>query len=165
MRPPSQVVRIEEEFNDNGEDVKYIVKQEENMADNVLVVGPRYQPADFKSAISCYLGRFSSGLLGEFISLYLSWCWQLWTVVGINKGIKTAMKIRENRPIKVYHLTGKLGHATETHFSDSPVTLKASFNHVTLGSINSFLASLQASHQKKMIELCGVDMQSQGKEL
>lgn len=85
----------------------------------------------------------------------------MYSVLGINGGTRTCHKIRENRPIRVYHLTGRLGRATESHFNDSPVTLRASCEHVSLGKMNSFLSSLQASHQKKMYELCGVDIQSQ----
>lgn len=69
--------------------------------------------------------------------------------------------IRANRPVRVYHVTGKFGMATESHFSQSPVTIRASFDHITLNKLVSFLASLQASHQKKMYEMCGVDLQSQ----
>lgn len=83
------------------------------------------------------------------------------TVLGINQGIKTAYKIRENRPIRVYHVTGKFGWATESHFNDSSVTVRASFDHIYLNKLNSLLASLQASHQKKMFEMCGVDIQTQ----
>ena len=72
-----------------------------------------------------------------------------------------AGRIRDNRPIRVYHVTGKLGKSTESHFYDSPTTAKATFDHVHLGKLNSLLTSLQASHQRKMYEMCGVDMQSQ----
>lgn len=58
-------------------------------------------------------------------------------------------------------MTGKFGRATESHLSDSPVTMRATFDHVYLPKLNSLLASLQASHQKKMFEVCGVDIQSQ----
>lgn len=61
----------------------------------------------------------------------------------------------------MYHVTGRFGSSTETHFNDSAVTVRASFDHINLAKINAFLASLQASHQKKMFELCGVDVQSQ----
>lgn len=82
-------------------------------------------------------------------------------VFGINRGAKLAGKIRNNRPIRVYHVTGKFGKSTESHFNDSPTTAKATFDHVHLGKINSLLSSLTASHQRKMYEMCGVDMQSQ----
>lgn len=82
-------------------------------------------------------------------------------VLGINRGTKTTSKLRENRPIRVYHVQGKFGTSTESHFNDSPITAKATFDHIHVGKLNSLLTSLQASHQKKMYELCGVDPQSQ----
>lgn len=86
---------------------------------------------------------------------------QIASVLGINKGTKQAFLLRKNRPIRVYHVTGRFGMATETNFNDSSTTIRASFNHVTMNKLNSLLASLQASHQKKMFELCGVEMQSE----
>jgi mitochondrial mRNA pseudouridine synthase TRUB2 len=83
------------------------------------------------------------------------------TVIGINRGKKTAFKLRDNRPIRVYHVTGRFGSSTETHFNDSAVTVRATFDHVHHVKIASLLASMQASHQKKMFELSGVSVQSQ----
>lgn len=83
------------------------------------------------------------------------------TVLGINRGKKTAFRIRDNRPIKVYHVTGRFGRATESHFNDSPVTIRATFDHISLNKINNYFASMESSHQKKMFELCGVNLQSQ----
>jgi hypothetical protein len=54
-----------------------------------------------------------------------------------------------------------MGKSTESHFYDSPTTAKATFDHVHLGKLNTLLSSLQASHQRKMYEMCGVNMQSQ----
>ena len=75
--------------------------------------------------------------------------------------MKQCHKIRENRPIRVYHVTGRLGRSTETHFNDSPVTSRASYDHIYIDKMNRLLTSMQASHQKKMYEMCGVDLQSQ----
>jgi mitochondrial mRNA pseudouridine synthase TRUB2 len=82
-------------------------------------------------------------------------------VFGINRGNKLAKQFRVNHPIKVFHVTGKFGKSTESHFNDSPITSRATFDHIQKHKINAFLTSLQASHQKKMYELCGVDLQSQ----
>lgn len=82
-------------------------------------------------------------------------------MLGINRGSKTAKLIRDTRPVRVYHVTGKFGKSTETHFSDSATTARATFDHIYDTKLNSCLASLQTSHQKKMFELCGVDLQSQ----
>lgn len=38
---------------------------------------------------------------------------------------------------------------------------KATYSHVYSSKLASLLASMQASHQKKMFEMCGVDLQSQ----
>lgn len=70
-------------------------------------------------------------------------------------------RIQQNRPLRVYRITGFLGKATESHFGDSRVIAKATVDHIGSDKIGRLLASMQASHQKKMFELCGVDMQSQ----
>lgn len=67
VRPPKQIVKIEEMHDELNNETKYVVKQEENLADHVRVVGQRYQPVDFKSLCSCHLGKFSSGVLGKII--------------------------------------------------------------------------------------------------
>ena len=61
----------------------------------------------------------------------------------------------------MYHITGKFGRSTESHFNDSPVTARASHDHITQNKLNNLVSSLQATHQKKMYEMCGVDLQSQ----
>lgn len=61
VRPPREIVKIEAATHDN----KYIVKQEPSLADNVLVVGERYQPVDIRSICSTHLGKFTSGVMGN----------------------------------------------------------------------------------------------------
>lgn len=82
-------------------------------------------------------------------------------VFGINKGLRQTMRIQRNRPLRAYHVTGRLGIATENHLPDSHVTVKATYRHVHPERLSALASSLQASHQRKMFELCGVDMQSQ----
>lgn len=84
------------------------------------------------------------------------------SVLGIDRdGISKAMKIRNNMSVRVFHATGKLGSSTETNFSDSRIVERASFDHVYLEKLTALVASLQGSHQRKMFEMCGVDIQSQ----
>ncbi|XP_055611826.1 pseudouridylate synthase TRUB2, mitochondrial [Uranotaenia lowii] len=124
---------------------RYIVKRTEDLSDNVLVCGPRYQTEDVKIRMSANHGRLTSGVL----------------VVGINKGTDIAFQVQKNRPLRVYRVTGFLGKATESHFGFSRVTAKATCKHIGSDKIGRLLASLQASHQRKMFELCGVDLASQ----
>lgn len=82
-------------------------------------------------------------------------------VLGINSGVKKTTQIHRNRPIRVYHVTGSLGVTTETNFTDSRIVLRTTHRHINYNKINGLLSSMQASHQKKMFELAGVDIQSQ----
>lgn len=63
--------------------------------------------------------------------------------------------------MRVYRVTGFLGKSTENHFGDSRVTSRYSFDHIYEEKINRLLSSMQSSHQKKMFDLAGVDMDSQ----
>lgn len=82
-------------------------------------------------------------------------------VLGVNKGTRTSSQLSENRPVRVYRVTGFLGKSTENHFGDSRVTSRHSFDHIYEEKINRLLSSMQSSHQKKMFDLCGVAMDSQ----
>lgn len=158
VRPPRDMIKI------GGSDVGHLVTQEPNLADHTLVVGERHQMEDLKCNTSSYLGKFSSGVMRKLIDRFTSSpdiADDFILVLGINKGTKQAFWLRQNRPIRVYHIAGRFGMSTESHFNDSAATLRASFDHVTMNKLNSLLASLQASHQKKMFELCGVDIQSE----
>uniref|UniRef100_A0AAG5CQG5 Pseudouridine synthase II N-terminal domain-containing protein n=1 Tax=Anopheles atroparvus TaxID=41427 RepID=A0AAG5CQG5_ANOAO len=140
VRPSLQRVVIEDGF-----ESKLVVRKVEDLSDNLLVVGPRYQPDDVKCRFCANHGRFTSGV----------------TVVGINNGSNLAYRLQQNRPLRVYRVTGFLGKATETHFAESRVTARATISHIGSEKIGRLLASIQASHQRKMFELSGIDVQSQ----
>ncbi|XP_054736329.1 pseudouridylate synthase TRUB2, mitochondrial [Anastrepha obliqua] len=116
-----------------------------DLADHVLATGPRYQISDIRCALVAGLGIHTSGVL----------------LFGINKGIRQSQNIQRNRPLRAYHVSGRLGIATETHFSDARITVRACCQHVHPERVSALAASMQASHQRKMFELCGVDLQSQ----
>lgn len=78
----------------------------------------------------------------------------------MNDGTKQIQKIRTNRLIRVYHVTGELGTSTENNFKESLIISRANYSHVWADKMTAVLSSMQASHQKKMFELCGVHMQS-----
>jgi len=122
-----------------------ILKNVADLSDDVLAVGPRYQIEDFKLRSVAHLGPNTSGVL----------------LFGINNGVKLAHIIQQNRAVRSYHVTGKLGTSTENHFVDSIVTARANYQHISTNRISSLIASLQASHQRKLYEQYGVDIQSQ----
>ncbi|XP_026478925.1 mitochondrial mRNA pseudouridine synthase Trub2-like [Ctenocephalides felis] len=139
VRPPRKIIAI-----DNKTDC-YEVSVRESFADNTLVVGPRYQMQDVKINPAASLGRNTSGLL----------------LLGVNSGCKLANLIYRNKPTRAYQITGKFGEATDNYFSTGKIVEKATYHRIRRSNIDSLLASMQASHQKKMFEQCGVDLESQ----
>ncbi|KAH8413648.1 hypothetical protein KR222_002546 [Zaprionus bogoriensis] len=125
--------------------VLHKIASDTDLSDHVLAAGPRYMPRDVSCAAVATLGQHTSGVL----------------LFGLNKGLKQSMRIQRNRPVRVYHVTARMGTATENHLSDSRVTVRASHRHVSAERISGLAASMQASHQRKMYELCGVDLQTQ----
>ncbi|KAL3276936.1 hypothetical protein HHI36_012302 [Cryptolaemus montrouzieri] len=139
-RPPIGRVEIEGETTGN-----LTVKVLPNLADHVNVVGPRYQPEDVKCSWANYLGTDTSGVL----------------LLGIRDATKTAKYIRENYPIRTYRVSGILGSATDTAFKDGKVVERTTWKHIKYIHVESVISSMQAAHQRKMFEICGVDMHSQ----
>lgn len=69
--------------------------------------------------------------------------------------------MRNGAPIQTFHVTGKFGKATETNFQGDRVTNRATYKHVTKGKLQALVSSVQATYQKEMYALCGLDIQSQ----
>uniref|UniRef100_A0A1B6D0L3 Pseudouridine synthase II N-terminal domain-containing protein n=2 Tax=Clastoptera arizonana TaxID=38151 RepID=A0A1B6D0L3_9HEMI len=139
-RPPGMYVSIE------GDTTKEMtVKVEPNLADHPLVVGPRYQPQDLRCVWATYLGKHSSGVF----------------ILGLGNGVNEANNLHKTRPVRTYHITGKLGLSTDDYFITGKVVEKSSFKHVRKDKIDRVTASFQASHQTKMFDMAGVEPSSQ----
>ncbi|KAK9306256.1 hypothetical protein QLX08_002987 [Tetragonisca angustula] len=53
------------------------------------------------------------------------------------------------------------GEATDNYFHTGKVVEKSTYAHVRRGHLDKLCSSMQSTHQRKMFELCGVDIQSQ----
>ncbi|XP_043504685.1 mitochondrial mRNA pseudouridine synthase Trub2 [Polistes fuscatus] len=140
VRPPTDYVVIEGNTNENMN-----VTVRPNYADDPLVVGPRYQERDITFSTANLLKPDTCGVL----------------ICGINHGNSLIHKIRESKPARCYRLKGILGQATDNQFKTGKIVEKSTYEHVKRFHIDKICASMQSSHQKKMFELCGVDIQSQ----
>ncbi|XP_072753170.1 pseudouridylate synthase TRUB2, mitochondrial isoform X2 [Anoplolepis gracilipes] len=140
VRPPIQHVCVE---GDTTAKMKVFVQP--SYADHPLVVGPRYQHKDFKLICANYLNTNSSGLM----------------ICGINDGTKWIHKLKDSKPPTSYKLKGILGQATDNYFKTGKIVEKATYKFIKRDAIDKMCASMQAAHQRKMFELCGLDMQSQ----
>lgn len=110
-----------------------------------LVEGPRYEEMFVRSSWANYLGYNTSGVL----------------LIGLRTGSLMAKRIRENKPTRAYRIKGVFGKATENAYKDGRVVERSTWKHIKSYQLERMLASMQAAHQKKMFEMCGVDMQSQ----
>lgn len=140
VRPPFKHVAIEGPTN---EPMKVTVR--DSFADNTLVVGPRYQPQDFRIACTKIMPGDSCGV----------------TVCGINHGNSTIHKLRAARVTRFYKVKGMLGQATDNYFSTGRIVEKSTYKHIKRGHIDKICSMMQSSHQRKMYELCGVELNTQ----
>ncbi|GBP84722.1 Mitochondrial mRNA pseudouridine synthase TRUB2 [Eumeta japonica] len=116
-----------------------------NFADHPLVSGPRYLLEDLRCSYATHLGQHTSGVL----------------LLGINDGTKLTFQVHTSRPTRAYKVHGQLGKATHNYFYKGRPVERATYSHVTRDKIDKVVAHMQAAHQKKMLELSGVHMESQ----
>ncbi|XP_017877533.1 mitochondrial mRNA pseudouridine synthase Trub2 [Ceratina calcarata] len=140
VRPPMKYIAIEGQVN---KQMKLVVR--DSFADHPLVVGPRYQPNDFRLGATKIMRPDVSGIL----------------VCGLNKGNRMIHKLKESKCLRFYRVKGLLGQATDTYFHTGKIVEKSAFQHVRRGHLDKICSSMQSSHQRKMFDLCGVDIQSQ----
>lgn len=115
---------------------KMNVVAHQSYADHPLVVGPRYQPQDFKLTSANYLSKDMSGLM----------------VCGINDGTKLVHKLKNSKSPTSYRVKGLLGQATDTCFITGRIVEKSTYKYIKRNAIDKICASMQAAHQKKMFE-------------
>lgn len=58
-------------------------------------------------------------------------------------------------------MTGRFGKSTETNFQGDRVINRAGYKHVTIGKLQALVSSMQATYQKQMYEMSGLNIQSQ----
>ncbi|XP_066595153.1 pseudouridylate synthase TRUB2, mitochondrial [Prorops nasuta] len=140
VRPPGKYISIEGATN---KQMDVVVRP--SYADHPLVVGPRYQEADFRLLNINRIESNTSGVL----------------VLGLNDGIKKGIQIKQARHPSIYRIKGVLGQATTNYLKTGKIIEKSTYKHVTRGSIDRLCAAMHTSHQQNMFKLCGLDIQSQ----
>lgn len=105
-------------------------------ADNILVVGPRYQNKDIQLICANYLAKDVSGLM----------------IYGINSGTKNIQKLQFSQLPSSYRIKGLLGQATDNYFYTGKIVERATYKFVKRKIIDQLCASMQAAHQKAMFE-------------
>ncbi|XP_054157661.1 pseudouridylate synthase TRUB2, mitochondrial-like [Oppia nitens] len=142
VRPPRQMVQIAGDLS-SGNELKVEIK--ENLSDNPLVVGKRYQQQDFALSVVNNPGYFASGVV----------------VVFIGKMAKNANEFRRANHLRVYEIKGRLGMTTDNANSDGRIVEKSWFRHVNEGRISRVLSKIESTHQTLMYKVMGIDMTTQ----
>ncbi|KAJ8680739.1 hypothetical protein QAD02_016526 [Eretmocerus hayati] len=140
VRPPNKYVEIEGETN---KEMRVVVR--DSYADHPLVVGPRYVPEDFKLNGANLMSKESSGVL----------------VCGVNAGTKLVHNLKLSRLTKFYKIKGMLGQARSNDFSTGAIVEKSTWKHIKRHQIDHMCAAMQGSHQRRMFDVSGLDIQSQ----
>lgn len=79
----------------------------------------------------------------------------------MNTFSKSAKKLRDRRFLRSFHVKGLLGSSRENYFWNSKITFQSQFSHVTEERLSAIVASLQASYQRQIYNISGVDIQSE----
>ncbi|XP_064649457.1 pseudouridylate synthase TRUB2, mitochondrial-like isoform X2 [Lineus longissimus] len=141
-RPLRRMVKLEEQ--NLGTDLP-IVTAVPDLADHPQVIGPRYLPEDIYFKYELHLNRLSSGLV----------------VCGIGREAQKLRYIKHSEMMRVYHVQGHLGMATQDFSPTGHLVEKTTWGHVKQGQLDRVVSGIQASHQKNMFHQAGVDLQSQ----
>lgn len=161
MDEPPQIVQIDSPDNKNFE-----VNLVPNLAQHILASGPLYTNDSLKIIEAHSLGYNTSGVLSKFnnrtsiennfFKYFISF-----QVLGINKGTRLAYRLRHGAPIQTFEIVGKFGKSTERNLAGGRVTSRATFAHVTPGKLQALLSSMQATYQRQMFAMSGINIQSQ----
>lgn len=117
----------------------------EDLSEHRLVLGNRYIPQDIKLRWIDGLSKDSSGIL----------------VMKVGPTAETFDMIAWARYLRVYHVKGRLGLATDDHTPKGRLIERTTFHHVTQGQMDKICSSCQSGHQGAMFEYAGVRPNSQ----
>ncbi|XP_041370713.1 mitochondrial mRNA pseudouridine synthase Trub2-like [Gigantopelta aegis] len=118
---------------------------QDELSEHRLVLGPRYIPSDITMRHIHGLSRHTSGVL----------------VYGVGRGCQYIEHIAQAKYLRVYHVKGRFGWATENFSPKGRIIERTSFRHITKPKLDKVCASAQAGHTKNMFEYAGVHPDSQ----
>jgi len=144
QRPIRQLVKIHEE--NVGTDLP-VVTTVPDLSDHPLVVGPRFVREDFENVHYLDpLSEDSSGLqlvgFGEF-------------------GRQLVARISVAKPVNVYHVTGKLGIATDNFLESGRLVERVKYDHVNEIRLHRVVQAWEAAHRDLIFREAGVDHASE----
>ncbi|XP_071096338.1 pseudouridylate synthase TRUB2, mitochondrial-like [Haliotis cracherodii] len=117
----------------------------DNLAQHRLTLGPRYIPEDFILEPLHGLSRHAAGVL----------------VIGMGRGCEYLEHIALARYLRVYHVRGRFGWATDNYSPKGKILERTTFHNITKPKLDKVCAAAQANHTKYMFDYAGVRSDSQ----
>ncbi|GFS24219.1 tRNA pseudouridine synthase B [Elysia marginata] len=111
-----------------------------------LVLGDRYEDSDFNIHFVDGISKNSTGVL----------------VMSVGKfGRQSLDMIAMSKFLRVYHVKGRLGYATDDFTPSGHFIERTSFKHVSHSKLTRLCAAAQAAHTRQMYNMHGVNPDSQ----
>uniref|UniRef100_A0A0B7BFT1 Pseudouridine synthase II N-terminal domain-containing protein n=1 Tax=Arion vulgaris TaxID=1028688 RepID=A0A0B7BFT1_9EUPU len=118
----------------------------EDWSEHRLVLGDRYIPSDIQIEFVDGVSTTSSGVV----------------VLGVGKfGEESLNMISDSKFLRVYHVKGRLGWATDDFKHTGRILERTKFKHVNRSKLERVCAATQAAHTRQMYRLHGVNPDSQ----
>ncbi|KAK3763718.1 hypothetical protein RRG08_021390 [Elysia crispata] len=111
-----------------------------------LVLGDRYEDSDFKIHFVDGISKSSTGVLVMSVGSF---------------GRHSLEMIAMSKFLRVYHVKGRLGYATDDFTPTGHFIERTSFKHVSHSKLTRLCAAAQAAHTRQMYNMHGVNPDSQ----
>ncbi|GFO21169.1 tRNA pseudouridine synthase b [Plakobranchus ocellatus] len=111
-----------------------------------LVLGDRYEDSDFNIHFVDGLSKNSTGVLVMSVGRF---------------GRQSLEMVAMSKFLRVYHVKGQLGYATDDFTPTGHFLERTSFKHVSHSKLSRLCAAAQAAHTRQMYSLHGVNPDSQ----
>ncbi|ESO83872.1 hypothetical protein LOTGIDRAFT_222302 [Lottia gigantea] len=116
-----------------------------DVSENRLVLGRRYIESDIELFPVAPLQKHSSGVI----------------VMGVGRAVGMLPTIARAKYMRVYHIRGRFGWATDNFSPKGKIIERTSFSHITKPKLDKICAVVQSNHMKLMFKYAGVKDGSQ----
>lgn len=111
-----------------------------------LVLGDRYEESDFNIHFIDGISKDTTGVLVMSVGRF---------------GRQSIEMLAQSKFLRVYHVKGRLGYATDDFTPTGHFIEKTSFKHVSHSKLTRLCAAAQAAHTRQMYNMHGVNPDSQ----
>lgn len=117
-----------------------------DFSEHRLVLGDMFVTDDIKLYYLHEIGRHGSGVVVCSLG---------------NEGHEDLDIVRMAKFLRVYHVKGRLGYATDNYYPDGHFIERTTYRHINKGKMDKVCGAAQSGHQRLMFQYAGVNPKSQ----